>query len=419
MDSIRRQRRKDLLRQRYALICQVIMMNMRFRGEWTRKIFQDRGKYGHQNVLIPQMSAQYPEMFHNYTRMSGSQFDFLLNLLGARIQKQDTNMRASIPASDRLLICLRFLATGMGYQDLALAFRVGKSTVPLIIDEVCSEIFNILGPMHVKLPTSADEWKQISYGFQHKWNFPHCVGAIEGKHVAINAPPNSGSSYINYKGYFSIVLMAAVDANYNFMYVDVGDFGRNSDGGVFANCTLGKEFETLPFFPADEKISSNRPPLPYIFVADEAFPLKRKLMKPYSGRGLPKDMRIFNYRLSRSRRCVGNAFGILCARWRVLLNTVALQPDMATKVVLACCCLRNYLMQNEAGASNRKYCPPAFGDVAQQDGSITEGAWRKEKFSFYPLEDQEQPMVLHAYEVRNQFRDYFNNEGAVPWQNNV
>ena len=91
-------------------------------------------------------------------------------------------------------------------------------------------------------PPTLDDWKQIKYRFSTRWNFPNCVGAIDGKHVMLKAPPNSSSLFHNYKGFFSIVLMALVDADYRFIYVDVGDFGSNGDIGIFRNCPLGKIF---------------------------------------------------------------------------------------------------------------------------------------------------------------------------------
>lgn len=143
--------------------------------------------------------------------------------------------------------------------------------------------------------------------FEERWNFPHCIGALDGKHVLIQAPPNSGSLFFNYKGTFSVVLLALVDADYRFIAVDIRGYGGNSDGGIFANSDLGKALQAGQLDVPPPSLLSSAPelgPLPYVTVGDEAFPMKPCLLRPYSGLRLPEDQRVFNYRLSTARRIV-------------------------------------------------------------------------------------------------------------------
>ena len=78
-------------------------------------------------------------------------------------------------------------------------------------------------PQYLQRPTTTMEWKRVSEGFEQIWNFPHCVGAIDGKHVVIQAPTRSGSTFYNYKGTHSLVLLAVCDAHYCFTLINIGD----------------------------------------------------------------------------------------------------------------------------------------------------------------------------------------------------
>ena len=80
------------------------------------------------------------------------------------------------------------------------------------------------------------------YRFE-KWNFPHCLGSIDGKHVVIQKPRNAGALYHNYKQTESIVLMAIVDADYKFLAIDVGQPGSHSDGGIWQSSEFGRGLE--------------------------------------------------------------------------------------------------------------------------------------------------------------------------------
>nr|CAI5825640.1 unnamed protein product [Callosobruchus analis] len=238
-------------------------------------------------------------------------------------------------------------------------------------------IFNI-GLTSRELPQGEQEWLNIAKQFNDVWNFPNCVGSVDGKHVVLQAPINTGSEFFNYKSTFSIVLMAVVDADYCFTFADVGCQGRISDGGVIKNTSFYKKLQGNELhLPSDNALPNTEKVLPYVFVADDAFPLEEHIMKPYPGSHQEDSIeRIFNYRLSRARRVVENAFGILSVVFRVLRKPMLLEPHKAAKVVLACIYLHNYLRRSKS--SRNIYTRQDTFDQ-EIDGKIIQGSWRQER----------------------------------------
>ncbi|CAK1587984.1 unnamed protein product [Parnassius mnemosyne] len=166
----------------------------------------------------------------------------LLSKVTPLIQKQDTIMRTAISPHERLSVTLRFLATGRSYECLKYSALISPQALSKIIPETCDAIYKVLQKDYLKFPKSSEKWRNIAQQFEERWNFPHCLGAIDGKHIDIVSPADSGSYYYNYKKRHSMVLMAIVDANYEFLLVDFGTNGRISDGGVLQNT---KFFEML------------------------------------------------------------------------------------------------------------------------------------------------------------------------------
>ncbi|XP_039310132.1 uncharacterized protein LOC120358798 [Solenopsis invicta] len=119
-------------------------------------------------------------------------------------------------------------------------FRIDKSTVHKIVNETCQEIWIALQPIVLKPPTKED-WKSFSEEFMRKWQFPNCLGAIDGRHIRIQAPLNSGSTFYNHKQFFSMILLAICDASYEFTWVDIGQYGSISDGGVWVNTDFAND----------------------------------------------------------------------------------------------------------------------------------------------------------------------------------
>ena len=124
-----------------------------------------------------------------------------------------------------------------------------------MICETCKAIWEVLSPLYLKNPSSEQEWKEISKNFEDIWNFPHAIGSIDGKHIAIECPKNSGSLYYNYKGFFSVVPLTICDSKYCFTFVDIGQYGSGNDSGVLKQLKMGKGFENNEFdLPKPSKI---------------------------------------------------------------------------------------------------------------------------------------------------------------------
>ena len=145
------------------------------------------------------------------------------------ITKQITKFRTPTPAEERLAIKLQYLATGETYESLMYQFRIHRTNISEIIQEVCSAIYKVLQPDYMKLPSSPQEWKAIADEGYLRWNFPNSFGAATGKHIVILKPKHSGSDFYNYKGFLS----AFVDYDYRFLAADVG-----VQGGVFKNSAV-------------------------------------------------------------------------------------------------------------------------------------------------------------------------------------
>ncbi|CAB4007448.1 Hypothetical predicted protein [Paramuricea clavata] len=250
--------------------------------------------------------------------MSPDLFDHLLSLVGPLIAKKHCKSRKPISPSKRLAVTVRYLATGDSQQSHAFYFRIGRSTVSNIVKESCYALCTALNQDYLKSPSTEEQWTNIADEFEREWNFPHCIGALDGKHIAMECPRNAGSAFFNYKNVHSIPV----------------------------------------------KVGTRCPP--YVLVGDDIFPLKEWLMKPYLGKNLTEPERVFNYRLSRARRTIENAFGIPAAKWRIFRRPIRGSVNLVENITRATVCLHNYLQLTD----NAAYIPERFIDSEDSAGNI-------------------------------------------------
>lgn len=327
--------------------------------------------------------------------LSRNFFHFALAVVTERKENQ-----ALFCESNIVKYIYRYLATGSKFSTIAENFRIGKSTVSKIISEVCDCIWKVLQPLYMPVPNK-DDWYRIAKDFADLWQFKNCAGALDGKHVYINAPKNSGSSFFNYKHRFSIVLMCVADARRKIIMADIGSMGRFSDGGIFSDSEFGSRLQNNALdLPPPEPLTQDGEPVPFVFIGDEAFPLSYNLMRPYPRDQLNASKRIFNYRLSRARRIVEATFGVLKRKWYVYHREFECQVDTVDKIVKATCILHNYLIENQPNFLNEINADAVPRDERDSNTlTITNNASTRE-----------------IYRIRDIFCDYFNNEGKVPWQ---
>lgn len=286
-----------------------------------------------------------------------------------------------------------------------MSYRIAPSTVQSIVVSTCDAIWRVLSRKEMPEPTE-DGWKKIADDFWTMWQFPNCIGAVDGKHVQIQAPKNSGSLFYNYKKTFSVVLMALVDANYKFIVVDVGGYGKSSDGGIFSKSNLGKALEKNNLHvPGPRPLPNSDDIVPFVILGDEAFPLKENLLRPYPGSTARdnENQKIFNYRLSRARRVVENAFGILIQKFRILYGRLQVNPENADKIILAACVLHNYLRNDR---SENTSALPVYEEQSSTSQQLPLRGLRR-------LGGNSSEVAIG---VRNTFCNYLNTTGAVPWQ---
>lgn len=286
----------------------------------------------------------------------------------------------------------------------------------MIITECVEAIAEVLQPLVLAKPNE-EKWRKIMLDYLLKYNLPNCCGAIDGKLIEITKPPNSGSLFFNYKKYFSVNLLAVCDSFFRYTLVDIGAYGSNSDSGQFSNAWFGRELEdgTLNLPRGGAYLPGNTVAMPPFFIGDEGFGLTTCLMVPYSGHYLSEDKRIFNYRLSRARSTIENTFGVMTARWRILMQSIDFSEEIADAVVLCIVCLHNWLIDADLAeeAEIRSYNPPTFVEGLERTGWIRIANEERRR----PREISRAELAAEAQRMRDTLKDYFHTpEGSVPWQ---
>ena len=203
-------------------------------------------------------------------------------------------------------------------------------------------------------------------------------------------------------------MLALVDGQYKFRWVDAGIAGSCSDAQIFNASQLKRRIEDGRIgFPDPAPITQGGLDVPYFILADDAFALKTWLMKPHGRRMLTREERIAIYRISSGRRVVENAFGILVSRFRVMRTTIELPLTRVREVVFTCVALHNILRSQYQGQHGGQQPGEDDNDDVPGDCGLIGGAAGGGPDRNPARETKRQSDYL---------KDYFNNEGAAAWQ---
>ena len=208
-----------------------------------------------------------------------------------------------------------------------------------------------------------------------------------------------------------------IGPEYEFLFVDVGVNGRNSDGGVWSKCALkdalGKNTLNIP---RPTNLPGRKDLISYVCTGDDAFPLSTYMTKPHPQTNLTVEKRIFTYRL---RRISENGFGILANRWRIFRKPFMLDPEEVRNITLAAITLHNWL--REESENGKVYIPKGLVDYENiESGEVYKGTWRSGELqgSWNSLSSSRHGnhSSARAREIREEYSEYFINERCVPWQ---
>ncbi|XP_065204101.1 uncharacterized protein LOC135834190 [Planococcus citri] len=238
----------------------------------------------------------------------------------------------------------RYLSTGQSFHSLAFTFRMGISTVRQIVYSTCQEIWETFSEIHLSLPTKED-FLRIADEFYRTWQYPNCLGSIDGKHIRIKCPGKSGSLFFNYRKFFSIVLQGVADAKYRFVCVDIGAYGHQNDAGTFRQSMFyDTVFRRQECIPDPRPLPGTNTDAPFVFLGDKAYPLLPNLMRPFPKASLTPETKYYNDRHSSARKTIECTFGILAAKWRLLWKPIEVEPKHADNIVKCMCVLHNLII---------------------------------------------------------------------------
>ncbi|KAM7287660.1 hypothetical protein ISCGN_031351 [Ixodes scapularis] len=250
----------------FAAACEQYLRSVK-KKKWRKavhELLKSRKTLGEYATIVRQMYKDPDGRdFSECLRMSRARFDRLLALVAPLLSKQATNADNTISAGERLCAFLRYLAHGSSQRIIAESYCHSAAFACANVQETSRALRTVLEHLYMPAPTE-ELWARNAHQFYDLWNFPNCVGAIDGKHITVEA---RGSATFNCKKTHSIILLALIDAQYKFVMVDIGDFGSWNDSAVFRSCPIGQNMTSgILQLPEPQELPHTSVKMPFVLA---------------------------------------------------------------------------------------------------------------------------------------------------------
>lgn len=280
------------------------------------------------------------DLFRKQLRMGRNTFQLLLNVLAARLSRQNTRFRNCIPPEKVLAIGLFRLAHGNSYISISPAMNVGKSTDFEAVQDVVEGLYDLRNE-YIKFPETGAETASTVETFEELSSLPNIAGAIDGTHIRISAPKESAADYFSRYQQYDFLIQGVVDGKMLFTDFSAGFPGSLHDARALRNSVIFQRAENQEIL-TDPIIQIGRSRIGPYLVGDSAYPLGPWLLKPFpEATRNPREI-AFNKELSSARVKVECAFGILKSRWRILQKRLDSGIEFSSKIAVACAVLHNF-----------------------------------------------------------------------------
>jgi hypothetical protein len=263
------------------------------------------------SFTFTQLLGSYtPSLFRQHTRLHQSTFHYLCSIVAPSLARKDTHLRESISLETRVAISLSRLSTGNTLQMCGEVYGISRSSASIIIKEFCVAIKKHLKPLVIRKQTESS-LRAMAAEFEKLHGIPYIIGAVDGSHISIIAPPIDPTSYYCRKGFYSALLQGVVDKDYKFWDFDFVWAGQCHDWTLFQNTEIGKKVISGVF-------------LLYKFIRDAAYPMRPWFYSPFKEENerMSRAKAHWNFIQSSTRMAAERTFGILKGQWRILLKRI-------------------------------------------------------------------------------------------------